>query len=121
LWEKHGQLPKIDNILSFLIRSLRNALIDENRKQQTQQKMIDHLAWLTTKNQENEPEMAQKRKKLQKALQQLSSTQQEIIFLRFYNQLPYQEAAEIVDMKYQSVRNAAHRAMKVLRKAMEEV
>lgn len=121
LWEKQDRLPNTDNILAFLIRSLRNALIDEGRKLQSRQKLMNHLEWLTAYANEGEEEKSiQKLKQLQEALNQLSEVQQEIIFLRFYNQLPYQEIAEVVGMQYQSVRNSAHRAMKILRKVMEK-
>ena len=121
LWEKHNRLPKTDNILGYLIRSLRNALIDESRKQESQQKFINHLEWLTVRiNEEENLERIEKRKQLQIALSQLNEEQREIIFLRFYNQLPYKEIAEIVDIKCQSVRNTVYRAMKILRATMIE-
>lgn len=118
LWEQQAQLSQPKNILAFLVRALRNALIDESRRRQSQHKLMSEVTWLTTQTTEETPDLIEKRAQLQTALLQLSETQREIIFLRFYNQLPYSEIAEIVDMQYQSVRNAAHRGMKVLRKTI---
>lgn len=118
LWEKQAQLSQPKNILAFLVRALRNALIDESRRRQSQQNLMSEVTWLSTQVSEEEFDFTEKREQLQTALLQLSETQREIIFLRFYNQLPYSEIAAIVDMQYQSVRNAAHRGMKVLRKTI---
>ena len=118
LWEKQAKLSQPKNVLAFLIRALRNALIDESRRQQSQQKLMEDVKWLNTLPTDNDSQMIEDRKRLQTALLQLSEVQREIIFLRFYNHLPYQEIAEVVDMQYQSVRNSAHRAMKILRKVM---
>lgn len=57
---------------------------------------------------------------LQEALKSLSPTQQEIIFLRFFNRIPYPEIAEIMGMRYQSVRNAAHRGFKKMRTILKK-
>jgi len=121
LWEKQAKLPLANNVLGFLIRSLRNALIDESRRQQSQQKLMEDVKWLNSlPASEDDTQIIEDRKRLQSALLQLSEVQREIIFLRFYNHLPYQEIAAVVDMQYQSVRNAAHRAMKILRKEIKD-
>jgi RNA polymerase sigma factor (sigma-70 family) len=51
-----------------------------------------------------------------RACQQLSKRQQEAIHLRFYSDLTYDQIAEIMDLRYQSVRNLLHESIKVLRK-----
>ncbi|MEM1217014.1 MAG: RNA polymerase sigma factor [Bacteroidota bacterium] len=113
LWEKHANLPSEAPPKPYLFRALRFALVDELRLRQ-RTKMVDLsgtasvFAWHPSV--QYEPET-----KLRQAIQQLSATQQEIIFLRFYNQLSYSEIAEITSLQYQSVRNAAHRAIKKLR------
>ena len=55
------------------------------------------------------------REKLALTLQKLSKRQQEAIYLRFYNDLSYEQIAEIMSLRYQSVRNLVHESVKALR------
>jgi RNA polymerase sigma factor (sigma-70 family) len=53
--------------------------------------------------------------KLNKALDSLTKRQREIIHLKFYEMLGYEEISEIMSLQYQSVVNHAHEAIKALR------
>ena len=48
-------------------------------------------------------------------MQQLSSRQREAIFLKFYEEMDYQEVAAAMDINYQSVRNLIFNGIKKLR------
>ena len=50
------------------------------------------------------------------AIEQLSNRQKEIIYLKFYNGLSYEEISAVTQLKYQSVRNLFSVALKELRK-----
>ena len=63
---------------------------------------------------QNEPTI---KKRIAEAMTSLSPRQREIIYLKFYNNLDYDELAEILDINYQSVVNHIHKAMLKLRKA----
>lgn len=52
---------------------------------------------------------------LKRAFDKLTAKQKEILYLRFYQGLDYEQIAEVLDMKYQSLRNAVSRAIKNLR------
>ena len=56
--------------------------------------------------------------KLDKAMAQLSDRQKEIIHMKYYQQMEYEEIARIMDLNYQSARNLVNRALMVLRKEM---
>jgi len=56
--------------------------------------------------------------KLKFAIDKLSNRQREVIYLRFYNGLNYEEIADITSIKYQSIRNLFSSAIKLLRKHM---
>jgi RNA polymerase sigma-70 factor (ECF subfamily) len=58
----------------------------------------------------------EKAKMLQTAINQLSKRQQEIIYLRFYNDLEYEEICEIMQISYQVSRNLLYQAIKSLKK-----
>ena len=117
LWEKRATLPLSVNIKPYLFQTLRFGIIDHLRHRKTQAKKIRDLQIIQSFSpnaQEEETKTAVERQLLV-AMQQLSPVQKEIIYLRFYNKVAYPEIAEIMGMKYQSVRNSAHRALKKLR------
>lgn len=120
LWEKHSTLPTPSNIKAYLFRSLRFALIDELRRRKRSRIVLlagddRFFEW-----QEAHSPISGDTPQVRAVLKSLSATQQEIIFLRFYNQLPYPEIAAIMGMQYQSVRNAAHRAIKKMRTLLKK-
>jgi RNA polymerase sigma factor (sigma-70 family) len=55
---------------------------------------------------------------LEKALGQLSDRQREIIYMKYYRQMDYDEIGTIMDLNYQSARNLVTRALTALRKEM---
>lgn len=60
---------------------------------------------------------AEKLTRLDSALKGLSPRQNEIIYLRFYEELSYQQIADTLDIKYQSVRNCIYESIKLLKTA----
>ena len=63
-------------------------------------------------------EESESRLKLGKAMAQLSDRQKEIIHMKYFQQMEYEEIARIMDLNYQSARNLVNRALLVLRKEM---
>lgn len=57
---------------------------------------------------------------LGKARETLTSRQQEILFLRYNMEYPYEQICEIMDIKYQSVRNLLSEAVKSLRDQLNQ-
>lgn len=64
----------------------------------------------------NEETELEKINLLKQALGKLSKRQQEIIYLRFYQNLDYTEISEIMDISYQVSRNLLCQSLKVLKK-----
>ena len=54
--------------------------------------------------------------RLRNALGLLTKRQKEIIYLRFYEGLSYDEIETIVQVNYQTIRNCVYEAIKVLKK-----
>jgi RNA polymerase sigma-70 factor (ECF subfamily) len=54
-------------------------------------------------------------KKVQNALDQLSPRQKEIVYLKFYMDLSYEEVSEIMNINYQASRNLVYQSVKVLK------
>ena len=56
----------------------------------------------------------EKKERLQRAIVALSARQREIIYLKFYQELSYEEIGSIMELNYQSARNLTSRALKKL-------
>ncbi|HEY1199844.1 MAG TPA: sigma-70 family RNA polymerase sigma factor, partial [Niastella sp.] len=52
------------------------------------------------------------------ALGQLSNRQKEIIYLKFYQELNYDEVSEIMNINYQAARNLLYQSIKSLKKLL---
>ena len=59
-----------------------------------------------------------KKEKILAALQELSPRQKEIIYLKFYQDLSYEEVSEIMQINYQAARNLIYQAIKVMKKTI---
>jgi len=60
-------------------------------------------------------------KQIQDAFENLSKRQREALYLKFYEDLSYEEICEAMGINYQSARNLVFNAIKVLRKCMSLV
>ena len=58
----------------------------------------------------------QQSEKLGLALKALTDRQREVIYLKFNQNMSYEEIGDILGINYQSIRNLAHRAITELRK-----
>lgn len=123
LWERRKNLGEVTHIKAYLIKSFRRKLlksIDKARKEVTKaHEFVDKTIFeISIEELIIKDEVFQvDKKKLQKVLVSLNKTQKEIIYLKFYNDLDYKEIANITGIKYQSVRNSMHKALKVMREA----
>ncbi len=59
-----------------------------------------------------------KKEKILSALQELSPRQKEIIYLKFYQDLSYEEVSEIMQINYQAARNLIYQSIKVMKKTI---
>jgi RNA polymerase sigma-70 factor (ECF subfamily) len=66
-------------------------------------------------------EHAEKTKKVINALEQLSPRQKEIIYLKFYQDLSYEEVSEIMNINYQVARNLLSQAIKAMKKILHKI
>ena len=64
----------------------------------------------------NRYEDEQRLKKIANAINQLPARQKEIIYLKIYKGLSYEEISEIMEINYQVVRNLLCQALKTFRK-----
>jgi RNA polymerase sigma-70 factor (ECF subfamily) len=60
----------------------------------------------------------QKTERIINAIQQLPNREREIIYLRLYQELSYEDIIEVMQINYQGVRNLFSQAIKSLRKIL---
>ena len=124
LWERHSKLKDVNKLKPYLLRYFRNILYKQNRKRsrETLQVLTEmqevgtvfsfQEVWIQAEEQHAQ------HKKLHEAMSRLTERQREVIFLRFYSELSYDEIAKVMDMNYQSVRNIVYRGLQKMRKWM---
>ncbi|GEP91719.1 RNA polymerase sigma factor, sigma-70 family [Chitinophaga terrae (ex Kim and Jung 2007)] len=123
LWVTREHLTEeIRNIRYYLISCLRRRLLKNSRIDQRYQhpESWDAFEFDFSLPQEhlliqNETKAEQQRL-LQQALNQLTRRQREAIYLRFYQNLSYQEVANIMAMQVDSVYNTISKAISILKK-----
>jgi RNA polymerase sigma factor (sigma-70 family) len=123
LWQKRAQLTaEIDNIRFYLIKSLRNRLLrllDKHKRTVLTEDMADYTFDFAPASDVllmDEEETQQRTNQLNQALNNLSMRQREALFLRFYQNLSYNEVAEIMNLEQQSAYNLIFRGVESLRK-----
>lgn len=123
LWERKQKLPEVHSVKAYLLKAFRRQIIDSLKKQQKRQviplnKSIEnnHYEFSMENSLINKQVSEERRKALQQAIEQLNPHQREILYLKFYNNLSYQEIAEVLAISYQTVRNYMSKALKLLRK-----
>lgn len=119
IWKSRENLGTTTAIRPYLIVALRRKLIRQIQKENKSEELTDHLAFdlvpgsdeILIQGEESKIE----KQKLTRAMGQLSERQREAIFLKYYEEMDYQEVAETMDINYQSVRNLIFTGVKKLR------
>lgn len=117
LWSKRSQLGNPVSVKNYLYKSLRNLLF---RKMEKQQRFVNIDAdedypfnfevSFDTVLMEGESEKALQ-KKVRDAVQSLPARQQEIVYLRFYEGLSYEEIADIMNLNISSTYKLLYKAI----------
>ncbi|WP_430974406.1 RNA polymerase sigma factor [Sunxiuqinia rutila] len=125
LWEKRTQLRPVGNVKVYLLISLKHDLLQSLKAEQPKKKLeeIMDAGWFEISvedfmvEREQEAELSQK---VVSCLEQLTSRQREVIYLRFYHNFDFPNIAEIMEMNIQSVRNLLFRTLEKIRKEVGE-
>jgi RNA polymerase sigma factor (sigma-70 family) len=118
------KLAKTDNIRFYLLKALRNKLLRHIAKaskinsgtNETEFSLLESIESELIKK-ETEEAMQQR---VVAAIKKLSVKQQEIIYLRFYNDMPFPDIAALMEVNIQTVRNLLSRAIKSLKEDFEK-
>lgn len=118
LWQNRESLKEVQSIKFYLLRSVRHECI-RLLKIKNQHSQLDEEEILKIKIEAEELVLTdlgkRSKERVKQALEELSDRQREIIYLKYFNNLDYDEIAEMLDLNYQSIVNSIHRSIKKLR------
>lgn len=124
IWERRYELTHITSPNVYLYVSLRRNIFRIRKKQNLLKgleeagEIFDIHFGMEELIMKKEARQEQK-EELQKALNQLSNQQKEVLYLHYYNGMSYGEIEEILSINRQSVRNHMYRAMGTLRAVLD--
>jgi RNA polymerase sigma factor (sigma-70 family) len=118
LWQKKSQQP-VQSVKAYLLKALKYKLYKSFRNQKNvadldnntnEQFELSYESFLINKQDDEE-----KAKKILDAINSLPLRQKEIIYLRIYKGLTYEEISEVMGINYQVLRNLLCQALKTFR------
>ena len=119
LWQKKPS-QSLRSVKAYLLQSLKFKLYKSFRNKKQVMNIEDagdeafelsHETFLV-----REEDDAQKTKRILEAINQLPARQKEVIYLKIYKGLSYEEVSEVMQINYQVVRNLLCQALKTFRK-----
>lgn len=117
LWQRRAALGPVAAVGPYLLTALRRQL---TREQQAQRRQVDMASAYEaefevhyTPDDFDLPET--RHQQLLAALAQLSSRQREAVYLKFFDDLSYEQIAEVMALNVQSARNLVHQGLKAMR------
>ncbi len=121
LWQ--GKLPPpVFSVKAYLLKSLKYKLLKLIRKHEQSESLKEHgdpsFEWSHENFLIAEQESEEKKQQVLQAVAQLSNRQKEIIYLKFYQNLSYDEVSEIMNINYQAARNLLYQSIKALKKIL---
>lgn len=121
LYTRPGLVKDASTLRPFLFTSMRNACINLIKAGQKHSR-LDKIEEFEVKYSINENSVEDKEEQerisnlIKNILDQLTTRQREIIYLRFLHQMEYEEISRVMDMSEQAARNLTYRAMDKIRK-----
>ena len=121
IWTKRNDLGVVENLKAYLLVSLRRIL---NNKLQSGKKtrsvnpeddLFFELRFSTESQYFKKLEETDRRQRLLQAMDQLSSRQKEMIYLRYFEELGYDEIASVMDITIKGAYKLSARSLESLR------
>lgn len=125
LWKKRENLGATTSIRAYLFVALRRSIIRavKQKLKRTSNRTpedYDFQAELAIEDMIIAQEISEEQSaQLAEAFEELSKRQREVLYLRFYQEIEYEDICEIMDIGYQSVRNLVSGAISKLRTYLE--
>jgi RNA polymerase sigma factor (sigma-70 family) len=120
LWERRERLSDADYVRTYLLRAVRNKIVKEGLRLRRVKK-VEELAFEPLHDLSIESQIVENEHKVEMALRlketinKLTKRQREVIYLRFYQNLEFEEISRVMEMNRQSVANLLHRSIKEIK------
>lgn len=130
LWHYRTRLVQPASVRFYLLKGLRNKIKAQYRREQVfvsgDPDDLESLLSQTAFSAEPSAEQrwveldldAERRDQVQRALRALTPRQREVLYLRYFNDLSYEQICEVMHINYQAARSQVYQALKVLRIAL---
>lgn len=125
LWQSKNAPPSI-SVKAYLLKAIKYKLLKALHKRSNIRLEatipeniffeISHETFIIDKQ-----EHAERTDRVIQALGQLSARQKEIIYLKFYQSLSYEEVSDIMNINYQVARNLLSQAIKTMKKLLQKL
>ncbi len=119
LHRNRASLPAVENPRFYLMRALKNRIIDQIKKQRPEELVsASELPFIAAYEMPEEGD-GRHSEQFARLLASLSPRQKEAIYLRFQQEMSYEEVSSLLGITYQSARNLVHRAVEKIRAEMD--
>lgn len=124
LWTRREHLGDTASVRFYLIKALRTIILKEIIRNKTID--LNHSEYkiseqITPEDEIISREQTIERKELiRRVLNNLSSREREVLYFKYFTGLSNDEIANLLEIKYQSVKNVAFRALKKLKKQFRD-
>lgn len=122
LWRRRDQLDKVEGVKTYLWTALRRSIIDTLRRKKTEEKYLNKLKDNRDGMQFTAEELiirhemdTMQSRELKEAMHQLTPKEREVLYLKFYEGMSYEEIEQIMSVSYQTSRNYVYRALQSLK------
>ncbi|MEM6841238.1 MAG: sigma-70 family RNA polymerase sigma factor [Bacteroidota bacterium] len=127
IWHKRDTLGATDSIKRYLLGALRYGIIRKLRQGASFSSLQDTPSrefQLTLSVEEvlmAEEQTKMERTALQNAILKLTPRQREAVYLRYFQQLSYDEVAKVMHISYQAARNLTYQSLKHLKQYLSAI
>jgi RNA polymerase sigma factor (sigma-70 family) len=119
IWRRQSALPELEKVRYYLLRAFRRVLF--RRMKQDEQRRYDHTIVEDMYELPREADIAQsetehlRRQYLAGKVNALPKRQREIVYLKYYEDMSYEEICGIMGIQHQAAWNLISRAVKTLK------
>lgn len=122
IWQSKSK-PDIQSVQAYLLKALKYKIYKKQRLPFTKpfsEEQPDEMLFEVSHDNFmiEQQEDHNKKQRIINALQGLSNRQREIIYLKIYQELNYEEISEIMNINYQVARNLMSQAIKALKRSL---
>ncbi|MGV3502692.1 MAG: RNA polymerase sigma factor [Adhaeribacter sp.] len=122
IWKNRSQLPAPPSVRHYLLKAIRNEIVKKTKDQSRFAAFPEEAALEVTSSFEAEwidlQTEASRSEKIQDVLRRMPARQREVIFLKYYQNLPYQEIAAIMGIEQDSVYKLTYKAIEKLQQLL---